>query len=374
MKCKGSEEAALVLEDGTVFRGCYFGEPRVSIGEIVFTTTMNGYPESLTDPSYKGQILVMTHPMVGNYGVPSKNLIHKPSGLPLHYESDSIKVEGFVISRLTKPSHWSSVMSLDEWLKRESIPGLHFVDTRMIVKKIREEGVKMGAIVPADEIESALGKISNVPRYDEVDYISQVKPKVPIAHGEGETVALIDCGVKYGIVRELTERGLRVLRIPCGEKIEKFSDEIKGVILANGPGNPKIAAERYKVTEAARAAVEYGFPILSICLGHQLLNIAFGAQVYKMKYGHRGVNKPVKDTDSKCYIVSENHGYAIKPETVNRRMFKHWFFNPDDRTLEGVVNYEKKIFSVQFHPESSPGPHDTRWIFDMFAKAVKEVK
>jgi len=371
MRCRGSEPAALVLEDGTIFRGCYFGEPALKYGEVVFTTTMYGYPESLTDPSYRGQILVMTHPMVGNYGVPSKELRHEKSGLPLHYESEKIQVEGFVIAKLTKPSHWSSVATLDEWLRKEGVPGIQMVDTRKLVKKIREEGVKMAMIVPEEKIDEALGKLSSLPRYDTIDFINEVMPRDVIEHGEGTTVALIDCGAKYGIIRELTERNLRVLRIPCGTDLDKYSEEIEGVVLANGPGNPMIAFEKYGIKKIIESAVEYRFPILAICLGHQLLIMAFGAEVYKMKYGHRGVNKPVKDTNAKCYIVSENHGYAVNLDTLNKNIFKPWFFNPDDRTLEGVISEEKKIFSTQFHPESSPGPHDTRWIFDLYAKAVR---
>ncbi len=334
----------------------------------MFTTTMYGYPEALTDPSYKGQILIMTHPMVGNYGVPDPNIRDPASGLPLHYESDGIKVEGFVIARLTKPSHWASVMSLDEWLKREGVPGIYGVDTRMLVKKIREEGVMMGVITTKDDIEEALSLLERSPRYDEVDYVEVVKPKGVVTHGEGKKVVLLDCGAKYGIVRELVARGVRVVRVPCGESYD-LSDAA-GVVLANGPGNPNIVMKKYGVDRFIDAAYEYGLPILAICLGHQMLNMTFGARAYKMKYGHRGVNKPVKSKEGKCYIVSENHGFAIDPNTIDFSKFEHWFFNPDDRTLEGVRGKERPIFSVQFHPESSPGPHDTRWIFDEFVRAV----
>ena len=369
MKCKG-DKAYLVLEDMTILEGCSFGAPGTRVGEVVFTTTMYGYPEALTDPSYKGQILVMTHPMVGNYGVPDPRIRDPKSGLPLHYESDGIKVEGFVIARLTSPSHWASVKSLDEWMREEGVPGIHGVDTRMLVKKIRDRGVMMGAITTGD-VEEAIKALERSPRYDEVDYVSEVKPSKTLEHGEGPPVALLDCGVKYGIVRELVARGLKVVRVPCGSD-ERALQEVKGVVLANGPGNPNVVMSRYNVGSFIEAAYEYGLPILAICLGHQMLNMTFGAEVYKMKYGHRGVNKPAKSTDGKCYIVSENHGYAVRPNTIDFTKFKHWFFNPDDKTLEGIIGKERPVYSVQFHPESSPGPHDTSWIFDKFAKEVMD--
>jgi len=368
VKCRG-DKAYLILEDKSIFEGCAFGARDTRVGEVVFTTTMYGYPEALTDPSYKGQILVMTHPMVGNYGVPDPSLRDPKSGLPLHYESDGIKVEGFVIARLTRPSHWASVMDLDAWLKKEGVPGIYGIDTRMLVKKIREEGVMMGVITTSEDIEEALKVLESSPRYDEVDYIQYVRPERPLEHGEGKAVALLDCGVKYGIVRELVARGLRVVRVPCGAGDKVLSD-VAGVVLANGPGNPEIVMKKYKADKFVEAAYDYGLPILAICLGHQILNMTFGARAYKMKYGHRGVNKPVKDASGKCYVVSENHGFALKPETIDSTKFRHWFFNPDDRTLEGVIGKEKKVYSVQFHPESSPGPHDTRWIFNKFAKDV----
>nr|WP_238374090.1 glutamine-hydrolyzing carbamoyl-phosphate synthase small subunit [Ignicoccus hospitalis] len=361
-----------MLEDLSIFEGCAFGARAVRVGEVVFTTTMNGYPEALTDPSYKGQILIMTHPMVGNYGVPDPNIIDPKSNLPLHYESNGIKVEGFVIARLTKPNHWASVKDLDEWFKEEGVPGIQGVDTRMLVKKIREKGVMMGAITTTGDVEDAIRALESAPRYDEVDYVSSVRPPKVMEHGSGEPVALLDCGVKYGIVRELASRGLKVIRVPCGEGL-KILDEVKGVVLANGPGNPTMAMEKYNLHKFVEAAYELGLPILAICLGHQILNMTFGGRVYKMKYGHRGVNKPVKDSEGRCFIVSENHGYAVDPKTIDNVKFRKWFVNPDDNTLEGVISKDPKrpVFSVQFHPESSPGPHDTLWIFDKFASEVK---
>ena len=361
----------MIFDDGTIVEGCSFGAKVNAVGEVVFTTTMYGYPEALTDPSYKGQILIMTHPMVGNYGVPDPRLVDPKSGLPLHYESDGIKVEGFVISRLTVPNHWASIMDLDEWMRREGVPGIYGVDTRMLVKKLREEGVKMGMIYNGTDLEEAFEILSKSPRYDEVDYVSYVKPKEVIEHGSGKPLALLDCGVKYGIVRELAARGFRVMRVPCGRGAEKYLSEVEGVVLANGPGNPEIVMKRHNVDAFIKIAFEYKLPILAICLGHQILNMTFGAKAYKMRYGHRGVNKPVKEVNGdRCFIVSENHGFAIDAKTINTELFEPWFFNPDDKTLEGVKGKELPIFSTQFHPESSPGPNDTKWIFDAFAKAV----
>ncbi|WP_075050623.1 glutamine-hydrolyzing carbamoyl-phosphate synthase small subunit [Ignicoccus islandicus] len=374
MDCEEYEKGYLILEDGTELEGCLFGKPQTSFGEVVFTTTMNGYPESLTDPSYKGQILVFTHPMVGNYGVPSPKIIHEPSGLPLHYESDGIKVEGFVISWLTKPNHWASVESLEKWFEREGKVGIWGIDTRMVVKKLRENGVMMGAITTDTEREAAKERLAQVPRYDQRDFVESVVPKKELVYGNGrKNVIVIDCGIKYGIIRELVERGLTVTRVPCNEDLDKFLGQASGVVFGNGPGNPTLIYEKYGFEKKIEAVIEYGLPILAICLGHQLLNMYFGSKIYKMKYGHRGVNKPVKDGE-KCFIVSENHGFAVDPKTLNRTKLEPWFFNPDDGTLEGVRSKDRKILSVQFHPESSPGPHDTRWIFDLFAKNVGMVE
>ena len=370
MKCRG-DRAYLILEDGTILEGCAFGAKTHAVGEVVFTTTMYGYPEALTDPSYKGQILVMTHPMVGNYGVPDPNIRDPKSGLPLHYESDGIKVEAFVIARLTRPNHWASVKDLDQWLKEENVPGIYGIDTRMLVKKIREEGVKMGIVYNGEDLDEAIEILRKSPRYDEVDYVSEVKPKQALEHGEGPEVVLLDCGVKYGIVRELVARGFKVIRVPCGTKADRYLSEAKGVVLANGPGNPEVVMNRHNVDQFIMSALEYKLPILAICLGHQMLNMTLGAKVYKMKYGHRGVNKPVKEIGGeKCYIVSENHGFAVDIDTINREILEPWFINPDDGTLEGVRAKDPPVFSTQFHPESSPGPNDTKWIFDQFAKVI----
>ncbi len=371
MRCKYGLKAKLLLEDGTTLEGCGFGSEGIRVGEVVFTTSMYGYPELLTDPSYKGQILIMTHPMVGNYGVPSYSLRDAKSNLPLHFESDGIKVEGFVISWVTEPSHWLMEKSLHEWLREEGVPGIYAVDTRMLVKKLRSEGVKMGIIATGRELPSddeLLRILKNSPRYDEQDYVPYVVPSSEVTHGDGKKeVTVLDCGIKYGIIRELVKRGLKVRRVPCIKKVDLSATD--ALLLGNGPGNPDVIESKYKVSRVIEDAIERKIPIMAICLGHQLLNIALGARVYKMKYGHRGVNKSALEVGGKCcYIVSENHGFAVDPRTVSG--LKIWFINTDDRTLEGVRSEDWRIISTQFHPESSPGPHDTMWIFDKFKKVI----
>ena len=371
MRCKYGLKARLLLEDGTLLEGCGFGASGVRTGEVVFTTSMYGYPELLTDPSYKGQILIMTHPMVGNYGVPPYSVKDPKSNLPLHFESDSIKVEGFVVAWVTEPNHWLMEKSLHEWLAEEGVPGIYGVDTRMLVRKLRSEGVMMGVIAVGEELpskEELEETLERSPRYDEQDYIPFVVPNTEVIHGEGrKEVTVLDCGIKYGIIRELVRRGLRVRRVPCTKRVDLSNTD--ALLLGNGPGNPSVIESKYKVSKVIEDAIERKIPIMAICLGHQLLNITLGARVYKMKYGHRGVNKSALEVGGRCcYIVSENHGFAVDPKSV--KGLKIWFINTDDRTLEGVRSEDWRIISTQFHPESSPGPNDTKWIFDKFKKVV----
>lgn len=366
-------KAYLLLEDGTIVEGKGFGAEGVKFGEVVFTTAMVGYPESLTDPSYKGQILVMTYPLIGNYGVPSKEI--KENGIPLHYESDKIQVEGYVISKLMRASHWASEMSLDEWLKREGVPGIEGVDTRALVKKIREKGVMMGALAVGDyekeELEKIMEKVKKL-SYDEANFVDKVTPKEIIIHEPkkaDKTVVVVDCGVKYGILREFLKRGFKVIRIPYTyDPIKAFEEfNADGIFLSNGPGNPALLKT---LIENAKAIIEYNVPTMGICLGSQILALADGAEIYKLKYGHRGVNKPVKDLKTgKTFVTTQNHGYAIKPESLNE--FKVWMINLDDKSVEGIYHPNKPIIATQFHPEASPGPLDSTWIFDLFAKLIK---
>ncbi len=364
----------LVLEDGSVYHGCGFGCKKTVVGEVVFTTSMVGYPESLTDPSYHGQILVITHPLVGNYGVASRGLAIR--GVPEHFESDRIWVLGLVIYELTEPSHWSSVMSLDEWLRIEGVPGMYNVDTRAIVKRIRERGVMMGALCvydPRDEdpdIDELINLIKRSPRYDNMKLAYDTATKdVVIYEGGRPVIGVIDCGVKYGIIRELIRRNCTVIRYPPLTRPERIANECDAVIVSNGPGNPAVLDE---VIESVRSLIEYDIPMLGICLGHQLIALALWGRTFKLKYGHRGSNKPVKDvTRDRCYVTTQNHGYAVDLSSVERSGLRLWFINADDKTVEGLYHERKPVITVQFHPEASPGPYDTTWIFDKLLHMIE---
>jgi carbamoyl-phosphate synthase small subunit len=371
-------KAMLVLEDGTVIRGRGFGAPGVRAGEVVFTTGMVGYTESLTDPSYAGQILVFTYPLIGNYGVAPYTMVDE-YGLPLHFESVGVKVEGVVVHEVcAKPSHWASAKSLDEWLREEGVPGIWGVDTRELVKKLRERGVMPGALaVYEGGDEPDPGELLELAR--RVDYGGarlaervSVKRLTTYRSGRGRgLVAVLDCGVKLSIVRALLRRGFDVALVPYGTPAERVVElEPAGVVVSNGPGNPELYAE---AIECARGLIEYGVPILGICLGHQLVSLALGARTFKLRYGHRGVNKPVLDVRSgRCYVTSQNHGYAVDARSLEGTGLELWFVNADDKTVEGVIDERRGLLCVQFHPEASPGPNDTAWIFDYYAKTIEK--
>jgi len=373
LRCPNKMRSRLLLADGTRVEGCGFGAEGVRVGEVVFTTSMTGYTEALTDPSYAGQILVWTHPMVGCYGVTSRSFSF--SGLPYGYESDRIHVEGFIVSDLPPPNHYLSLMSLDEWLRAEGVPGMWRVDTRALVKKLREEGVMMGVIAvfnERDEVDwgELEKKLRISARYEEGVFVYRVSVKdVEIYEPPGgakSTVSLLDCGVKYGILRWLLKKGFRVVRYPCWTPADVLIEGVQGVVLSNGPGNPAVLDKQIRI---AKKVAESGKPVLGICLGHQLLGLALGAKVKKLKYGHRGPNKGVADViTGRSYITTQNHGYALDPLFLDDAGFALWFRNIDDGSVEGVLHRELPIIGVQFHPEGGPGPHDTTWIFDFFLR------
>jgi carbamoyl-phosphate synthase small subunit len=371
-------KALLVLEDGTVFKGKGFGAPGVRAGEVVFTTGMVGYTESLTDPSYAGQILVFTYPLIGNYGVAPYAMVDD-FGLPLHFESVGIKVEGVVVHEVcAKPSHWASRKSLGEWLREEGVPGIWGVDTRELVKKLREKGVMPGALAVFEEDEEPdpgqLLELAKRVNYSEARLAERVSVKDLTVYRTARSrglIAVLDCGVKLSIVRALLRRGFDAALIPYGTSAERVVDlEPLGVVVSNGPGNPELYTE---VIEATEGLIEYGMPILGICLGHQLVSLTLGARTYKLLYGHRGVNKPAVDVRTgRCYVTSQNHGYAVDLRTLKQAGLELWFINADDRTVEGVIDERRGLLCVQFHPEASPGPNDTAWVFDYFVKIIEK--
>jgi carbamoyl-phosphate synthase small subunit len=368
--------AALLLEDGTLFLGRGFGYPTQRVGEVVFTTGMVGYTESITDPSYRGQILTFTYPLIGNYGVPFYDDADEHN-IPLNFESDRAQVSGVVVSEVCRaPSHWRSKRSLDEWLYEEGVPGIEGVDTRELTKRLRVHGVMMGVIsVSEDEVdvEDMRRRLARAERYGEQDFVSLVSIKETKIYGDGaESVVLIDCGVKYGIIRELLRRRLKVIRVPYDTSASEILEyNPKGILVSNGPGNPKLCA---KTIETVRSLIDEDIPMLGICLGLQIIALSLGGDTYKLKYGHRGQNKPCLDLKTgRNYITSQNHGYAVDPNSLKGSGLEVWMINADDKTVEGVYHESKPLLAVQYHPEASPGPYDTTFIFDLFAEMM-EVK
>ena len=371
--CK-NKKAALVLEDGTIFIGKGVGATRKLTGEVVFSTSMVGYPEALTDPSYKGQILSLTYPLVGNYGVPPYDLNY---GIPLYFESERIQTSGLIIHELcTEPYHWASTRTLDRWLLDENIPGISGVDTRRLTKKLRTHGVMLGLIQVYAEgeepnPENLLKEAKNIPDPNLTDLVKEVSVKDPVQYNvDGKhNVVLIDCGVKYSIIRNLLRRGINVVRVPydfsAKEILEYHPD---GVFLSNGPGDPKKCV---KTIDSVRELVEK-VPLMGICLGAQILTLSQGGDTYKLKFGHRSQNQPALDLKTnRCYITTQNHGYAIDTQCFSKTPLEPWFINANDKTIEGVKHKSKPVFAVQWHPEASPGPYDTEFLFDTFAKMME---
>jgi carbamoyl-phosphate synthase small subunit len=351
--------ARLVLEDGTVFEGWTFGSPKSVEGEVVFTTGMAGYPQSLTDPSYFGQILVSTYPLVGNYGVPGDET--DAAGLPVHFESDRIWASGLVVSEVCRePSHYASTRSLPKWLEEQGVPGLEGIDTRALTMRLRERGVMRGTIVvPGSRAESeALTHAVNA--------VSRPEPRVLNAGGSPR-VALVDCGAKNNILRCLLARGAEVHVLPWNANLDEV--EYDGIFLSNGPGDPKACT---KTIATVRRALSGDRPVFGICLGAQIMGLAAGGDTYKLPYGHRGQNQPCVDKmTGRCYITSQNHGYAVRSESLPSG-WEVWFENGNDGTVEGVRSTEGPFSAVQFHPEGYPGPRDTEFLFDDFLELARK--
>jgi len=356
-----NQKVRLILENGMEFEGISFGADTSSSGEVVFNTAMTGYPESLTDPSYVGQILVPTYPLIGNYGVPG---FEKEQMMLKHYESDRIAVAGLVISDYSNEySHWNAKHSLGDWLKSQNVPGVYGIDTRYLTKVLREHGTMLGKMVYGG---------MDTDWYDPAkeNIVESVSPKDVISYGDGEhTIILVDFGVKNNIIRCLLDRNTKVIRVPWD--FDFCSLEFDGLFLSNGPGDP--VACRTAIENIGRA-YELEKPIFGICLGSQLMALAAGGNTYKLKYGHRSHNQPVVkvDTDT-CFITSQNHGYAVDAESLPNG-WKPLFVNLNDKTCEGIYHVSLPFFSTQFHPEASSGPTDTEHLFDDFLEMVIEHK
>ena len=358
-------KVTLQLSDGTEFHGKSFGYEQPVAGEVVFNTAMMGYPESLTDPSYAGQLLTMTFPLVGNYGVPPFTF-DKQTGLPDFMESDRIYASALIVSDYSEQySHWNAVESLGEWLQREKVPGITGIDTRELTKVLREHGVMMGKILFDDEP-------NNVPEadYEGVNFVDRVSVKEIVRYNEGagRKVVLVDCGVKANIIRELIQCGVEVVRVPWNYDYTDM--EFDGLFLANGPGDPDMCSEAVEIIRKQMSRSRK--PICGICMGNQLLSKAAGATIYKLKYGHRGHNQPVRMVGTqKCFITSQNHGYAVDARTLDKDR-EELFVNMNDASNEGIRHKENPWFSSQFHPEACSGPVDTEFMFDKFVETLKQ--
>lgn len=358
-------KAILVLADGTVFEGVSLGAEGRAYGEVVFNTGMTGYQEILSDPSYAGQIVTLTYPLIGNYGTNTED-----------FESGKVQVEGLVIREASEePSNWRSRNSIDEFLRHRGIVGIQGVDTRALTRRLRVSGVMMGTITTNETPEEALERLRQSPNYAEVDYVRRVTThqayEWPAEGEERFHVALLDCGVKFNIMRNLARRGCRTTVFPCTAKPEEILErKPDGVMLSPGPGDP---ANLGYIVETVRV-LAHKLPMMGVCLGNQLLGYAFGSRTFKLPFGHRGSNHPAKDlATDRVYITSQNHGYALDPTLLTGGM-EVAHINLNDGTVEGLRHRELPVFSIQYHPEASPGPHDSGYFFDEFISLMERYR
>ncbi|HJX04724.1 MAG TPA: glutamine-hydrolyzing carbamoyl-phosphate synthase small subunit [Thermoplasmata archaeon] len=350
----------LVLEDGTRFEGEVFGADREVLGEVVFATGMTGYQESLSDPSYCGQILVASYPLIGNYGVNAKDS-----------QSDKVQVWGYAVrERCESPSHRDSVKTIAEFLKDHDTPGISGIDTRSLIRHLRTHGTMKGGI-SCDDPQKVLQKVRESKHPEESNLVALVSTGKVVTYDNGHKirVVLIDCGVKASIVNELTKR-FSVIRVPFDTDERRIRDlEPSGIFITNGPGNPA-HPDMLNTTVSTLRKLKDDYPMMGICLGHQLLSLVFGAKTYKLKFGHRGINQPVR-FEGRVLITSQNHGFAVDADSAVDAGLEITFTNLNDGTVEGMRHSELPIFSVQFHPEAHPGPHDSTFLFDRFKKILE---
>ena len=359
-----AKKAILVLEDGSVYEGYSFGAEASAYGEVVFNTSMIGYQEMLTDPSYAGQIVVPTYPLIGNYGINEQD-----------FESNKIQVRGFVVrEECCQPSHYLSIGTLHQYLVENNIPGISGVDTRAITRKLRSAGVMMGIITGGDSPQEALAQLEKLPSYGSTDFVKQVTTKAPYQWEPELTedalckIVVLDCGLKYSILRILRRMGCAITAVPCtmlAEDILKLKPD--GIILSPGPGNPEVLDY---IVDTVKQLIGKK-PIMGVCLGNQIIARAFGAKTFKLKFGHRGANHPVRDlSDGRIHITAQNHGYATDPDSLKGGL-EVTHINLNDGTVEGLRHKELPIFCIQYHSEASPGPLDNTYLFEKFLEMVR---
>lgn len=358
----------LLLEDGKEFFGDIFGDKSFKYGEIVFNTGMTGYENSLTDPSYKGQVLVFTYPLIGNYGVCGNK--KDENGIEVNFESSKIHVSGVVVANLSDDySHYTAEKSFEKWLLENEVIGIKNIDTRELTQYIRDNGAMIGQILPLEEDQR-----KNLQHPNEKNLVNLVSTKeiktIKPKNYNGINILIMDFGIKNNIIREFLKRGVSTTICPWNTDISKIENNFHALFLSNGPGNPETV---YKIAKKnIDFVVSQNKPIFGICLGNQLLSLSFGAKIKKMQYGHRGANQPCMDVFSKkCFITSQNHGYVVDDSTLSKD-FSIWFKNLNDNTVEGIKHKNLPIYSVQFHPESIPGPQDTSYLFNNFIEDIKK--
>jgi carbamoyl-phosphate synthase small subunit len=361
----------LILEDGSEYQGTSFGAENPVVGEVVFTTAMSGYVEALTDPSFRGQILVLTYPLAGNYGVPAPR---PPGTLDGPFESDRIQVQGLVVQHaVSRPSHHASARTLGDWLTGEGVPAVTGIDTRTLTRRLREHGTMRGWLLPGDQpVEEARRAARGVEMRRELFRLVAPPETTTIGGGDGPRVLLVDAGVKDNLIRSILRRGAVVTRAPWHADLGALADQADGVLLGNGPGDPK---DLDQLVGQVRGLLQRpDLPVFGVCLGHQILGLAAGSDTFKLPYGHRGVNQPVQETGTgRCFITSQNHGYAVREDSLPPG-WEPWFTNLNDGTNEGIRSRSRPVCSVQFHPDASPGPEDSGYLFDRFLELCRSAR